>query len=273
MGLGRRQKQLLVEIYKREEEEYARWRDTDALPLAGTAEERAVGLDRAAPAVKSPFPRLEARWHTIVRRVKLDDDPRVEKNLARVADSLEDRGLIWIKPPRTGSYRLIETCGLTRRGRVEASRQFIRQPKVRAPAVASTATRHSEIVGPHYRRWQTKRTELEARLRDEDFVMQASDEDIASLQRSLTQARTLQEYADRVLPEIEADHLMPDPPGAVRSVLTITASTRLPYNPVDEETMQIINAMVRDVASRASTKKQETRATQILKLPLDEDEE
>lgn len=131
----------------------------------------------------------------------------------------------------------------------------------------------TEIVGPHYRHWQTRRTELEARSRSEAFVVQASDEELAALQRMLTQARTLQEYADRVLPEIEAAHLEPDPPGGSRAVLTVHGSTRLPYNPVDEETMQLIAVMVSDVASRASTMKRETRATQILKSPLDADED
>ena len=269
MALGREQRRLLLALYEREHEEVTRWLEIGGLPPAGMVEEPVVRFDADSLVIKGTRPRREAPWSAMLRRLNRCGNARVGKNLARAADSLETRGLIWLKPSRTGNYRRRQSCGLTDLGRFQAAREVAALAAPDEPK----EPRESEIVEPHYRRWQLRRTELERRSRDEDFVMQASDEELALLQRELTQARVLQEFASRDLPLIAADHLEPDPPGVSRAVLTVTGSTRESYGPIDDDTRRLMDAMLRDVVSRAMTEKRAARTSRILSRILDEDED
>ena len=269
LALGREQRRFLLALYEREQQEFARWLKMRGLPRPGMVEELVVQLDEESLALKGATLRWEAPWSAMLRRLNPSGDARAGKNLARAADRLEARGLIWVKPSRTGHYRRRMGCGLTELGRSEAAREV----EALSDPAERKVSRESELVEPHYRQWRARRTELERRLRDEDFVMQASDENLAILQRQLTQARVLQEFARRVLRLIAAEHLKPDPPGVTSAVLTAKVSTRESYGPIDDETSALMDAMLCEVVSQAMTEKRAARTSRILSRALDGDED
>ena len=269
LALGGVQRSLLQALYDREQEELKRSLETGALTQAMIVEASLGRDDDQAVVIKEVRPRLEAPWSAVIRRLNPSGDVSSGNNLARVADALEKRGLIWIKPPRTSGHRRRKSCGLTDLGRT---------------MVASGATRTSdsdgerspfawEFVEQHYRRWQARRTELESRLRDRDFVFRASDSDLADLQRQLTQARELQAFVTGDLLLIAEIHSRPDPPGESSAVLTVTGSTRESYGRADDETKGHAQAMLHDVVSRAMAAKRAARTSRILSPTLGADED
>lgn len=274
MRLGQKQKDLLVELYQREEEEYARWRDSGGLPLAGIPEERSVGLEATGPETKAPAPNVAAPWSALLRRMTPEGASEPDGNLARMADALEARGLIWISPPKEeGRRRLRKACGLEMPGRVEAQRELARRRQASARVEQQPGTRFSAIVKPHHERWRSRRTKLEGLMRDYHHAVTASTDELAKLHRDLAQARALQEYAAKVLPQFEIDHADPDPPDGVRAVLTVFGSIREVYSPLDAETLAIMGEMVRDVVRRAESAKRSNKVARIRNQALGQDED
>ena len=147
LALGREQRRLLLKPFAREKhEEFRRWLEMGGLPPTGMVEELVVRLDAESLAIKGARPRRKAPWSAMLRRLNPREDARVGKNLARAADSLERRGLVWLKPPRTEDYRRRKSCGLTDLGRIQA----VREVEALAAPAEPKESRQSEIVDPHY---------------------------------------------------------------------------------------------------------------------------
>ncbi|MDZ7799981.1 MAG: hypothetical protein U5K81_04185 [Trueperaceae bacterium] len=273
--LGIWQRSLLIFAYEKEQKFFAAWESEDSIPVAGgRTGDNASEHVRALP-TKPPRPPRTVAWLEARRAINHERERKIDTRLADAVDQLEERGFVDVAPPRRpGRKRRRRHYQLTDQGRGRAAMLVNHKASREAgvPGDVGGQRYKSDLVWPHYLQWKTKRDELERGLHDTLRMTRMTEQELAEELRALIRARVLQEYAKRTLPEIESAHSEPAPHGMGTATLTIMFSVA-EAGSVDKYTVDIMSAMVSDVASKANAKKKqaEQRRAPIHKNPLEED--